>query len=439
MNVCIAALGASIILFLSMINLSYIKFSFKEFILIIVLNQCLNINIILLNLSEFAVIISIFFTLSMYICIKSKNVLAGIIIPISTIIIYVVIDYTITNISILLFSIGPESVRENNELYCFIYVLEFFIMFIISRMLGYTLNRKTKMLDKNFYINKRFNILLIISFLLTIITVYTNIILEHKSNFRIEFIKINGMLFLFYSILLMIITYILIINITKEINLKNKQIQFENLQQYTNSLEDLYTDMRGFRHDYINIISSLMGYIENKDMDGLETYFNKRILCLSEGIEANNLKIGNLKNIKVTEIKGILSSKLIRAQELEIDTFIDIVEPIEKINMDIIDLSRIVGILLDNAVEGAVECDKPSLKVGIINKENSILIVIINSVKDKIPIYKIYEKDFSTKGENRGLGLYSLKEITNKYNNVFLDTVLENNEFKQLLQIGKDK
>ena len=182
-----------------------------------------------------------------------------------------------------------------------------------------------------------------------------------------------------------------------------------------------------------------MGYIENKDMDGLERYFNKRILCLSEGIEANNLKIGNLKNIKVTEIKGILSSKLIRAQELEIDTFIDIVEPIEKINMDIIDLSRIVGILLDNAVEGAVECDKPSLKVGIINKENSILIVIINSVKDKIPIYKIYEKGFSTKGENRGLGLYSLKEITNKYNNVFLDTVLENNEFKQLLQIGKDK
>ncbi|ALS16163.1 GHKL domain-containing protein [Clostridium butyricum] len=69
---------------------------------------------------------------------------------------------------------------------------------------------------------------------------------------------------------------------------------------------------------------------------------------------------------------------------MEIDTFIDIVEPIEKINMDIIDLSRIVGILLDNAVEGAVECDKPSLKVGIINKENSILIVIINSVKDKI-------------------------------------------------------
>ncbi|WP_455797754.1 GHKL domain-containing protein [Clostridium butyricum] len=60
-------------------------------------------------------------------------------------------------------------------------------------------------------------------------------------------------------------------------------------------------------------------------------------------------------------------------------------------------------------------------------------------MKDKIPIYKIYEKGFSTKGENRGLGLYSLKEITSKYNNVFLDTVLENNEFKQLLQIGKDK
>ena len=133
----------------------------------------------------------------------------------------------------------------------------------------------------------------------------------------------------------------------------------------------------------------------------------------------------------------ILSSKLIRAQELSIDTFIDIVEPIEKINMDIIDLSRAVGIFLDNAVEAAVECDKPSIKVAIINKENSVLIVIINSIKEEIPIYKIYQKGFSTKGENRGLGLCNLKEITSKYNNVSLDTLLENGEFKQFFQIGR--
>lgn len=436
MNIYAASLGSVIILSLSMINLSSLKVTIKEFISIIFLSQCINIILILLNISEFIIMIPMTMIPSIFIYKKSKSIAVSIIISISTVLIYVLVDYIITNILILLFGIDSEAIRGSNKLYWSLLLLEFLAVFCTSKFFGFLINRKIKI--SNLYVNKKFNILAIASLVLTIVIFYTNIMFESNNSLTIEYIKINGMLFIFYFVLLMIIMYILITSITKEMNSKNKQIQFESLQEYTSSLEKLYTDMRVFRHDYINIISSLIGYIENKDIDGLEKHFNKHIIPLSKGIESNNFKMGILKNVKIAEIKGILSSKLIRAQELGIDTFIEIVEPIEKINMDIIDLSRVVGILLDNAVEAAVECDKPSIKVAIINKENSVLIVIINSIKEEIPIYKIYQKGFSTKGENRGLGLYNLKEITSKYTKVSLDTLIENGEFKQLLQIGRE-
>lgn len=435
MNIYAAACGTFIILFLSMIKLGSFKITIKEFTSIIFLSQCINIILILLNIDEFIMMIPMIVILSIFIYKKSKSAVVSIIIPISTVLIYVLADYIITNIFISLFGIDSEAIRGSNKLYFLVYILEFAGVLCTSKLFGFLINKKIKM--SNLYLNKKFSILAIMSLILTVIIFYTNIIFEQNSRFKIEAIKANGVLFLFYFILLMVTIYILITSITKEMNSKNKQIQFENLQEYTRSLEKLYTDMRVFRHDYINIISSLIGYIENKDIEGLEKHFNKHIMPLSKGIESNNFKIGILKNVKIAEIKGILSSKLMRAQELGVDTFIDIVEPIEKINMDIIDLSRVVGILLDNAVEAAVECDKPSIKVAVINKENSVLIIIINSMKEEIPIYKIYQKGFSTKGENRGLGLYNLKEITSKYTKVSLDTLIENGEFKQFLQIGR--
>ncbi|WP_455822597.1 sensor histidine kinase [Clostridium butyricum] len=208
------------------------------------------------------------------------------------------------------------------------------------------------------------------------------------------------------------------------------------MQEYTSNLEKLYTEMREFRHDYINILSSIIGYIENKDICGLEVYFNNKIIPLGKGIETNNFKIGHLKNVKILELKGILSSKLIRAQELGIDVFIDIMEDITRIDIDIVDLCRIVGILIDNAIESALISTNRSLKVAIVNKNKSTIIAIINSCPENTPpIYKLFEKGFSTKGRNRGLGLSNLKELISNYNNCSLDTIVEHGEFIQNLEI----
>ncbi|MDP4145189.1 MAG: GHKL domain-containing protein [Bacillota bacterium] len=432
MQLYIKMLGTILLIYTSIINLNSSKFKLKEIAAMIGLAE--SISLVTLRWGQFVAMFPIVVIPVIFLYKNSKNIVRSISIPVISILISVIADYLLSYVCISLYKVDINLVSHDNSTYWQLLIMEFVLVIILSKLLGTLLNKNTRMWEIELKWN--FGVLIIISLILTLIIFYTNIILGNKSGSTDEIIKVNGILFFAYFVLLMIIMYILIRSVTKEIEFKHKQNQFENLQEYTSNLEKLYSDMRAFRHDYINILSSMIGYIESNDMEGLKQHFNEKIMPLGKGMESNNFKIGLLKNIKISEIKGIFSSKLIRAQELGIDTYIDIMEPIEKISIDIIDLSRIVGILLDNAIEAAEKCDKPSMQVAIISKEKSVLIAIINNFNDNIPsVYKVYEKGFSTKGENRGLGLSNLKEVIGVYDNISLDTIIENNEFKQLLEI----
>ncbi|SFB35522.1 sensor histidine kinase [Clostridium frigidicarnis] len=433
MEYFIGTLLTTIFIYISLINLICLKFDKKELLAVILLTQLIGLPFYIKL--RFLSIIPINIIAMIFLYKKYRNVIISIIVPLASTLISVLGDYILSYIKIYVLKINPDPGYLGSYMYTVSVVSDFLIIFMISKLIGRLINRKVKIFSIDFKI--KFGFLIVMSFLLTLIIFYANIILGNDNGFSNEVIELNGLLFFVYFTLLMSIMYILVMIITKELKIKNRQSQFESLQEYTIKLEALYMDMRTFRHDYINILSSMGGYIESKDIDGLSVFFNNNIMPLSKGIESNNFRIGLLKNIKLPEVKGIMSSKIISAQELGIDVFIDIMEPIEKINMDIIDLCRSLGILIDNAIEAALNCRQPSLKIAFINKNNSVLISIINSYSEDLPpIYKIFQKGFSTKGENRGLGLSNLKKIIENHNNVILDTFIEDDEFIQNIEIS---
>ena len=426
-------LGTILFIYISIINLVNFKITKKELAIIIGITQLITLPIYIYL--RFLSIIPINIIIIIYLYKKTSKPFISISLPLISTLIAVISDYIVSFIR--LFIIGMNSNINFEDYIAFIgcFLADCIFIFIISKLLGSFINKKIGLF--NIEIKSRFVFLIISTLLLTLIIFYANIILESYDGFTDKIIKLNGILFFIYFILLLVITYIIIVSIIKEIEVKNKKDQFERLQEYTTNLEKLYTEVRVFRHDYVNILSSILGYIQNKDIDGLEAYFNKKIIPLSKGIESNDFKIGLLKNVKLLELKGILASKLIQAQELGIDVFIDVMEPIERIDMDVIDLCRVVGILIDNAIEAALTTTDPSLKVALVNKNSSTIIAIINSCPENTPpIYKLFQRGFSTKGENRGLGLSTLKELINNYNSISSDTIIENGEFIQTLEIG---
>ncbi|WP_142920384.1 quorum-sensing sensor histidine kinase AgrC, partial [Staphylococcus xylosus] len=239
-----------------------------------------------------------------------------------------------------------------------------------------------------------------------------------------------------------ITTAILIITISfsiiRQIQYKRNMQEIENYYKYTLQIEKINHEMRKFRHDYVNILSTLSDFIREEDMEGLRDYFHSEILPMQDSMQMNAIKINGIENLQVREIKGLLTTKILQAQEKNIRISIEVPEPIEKIDMPIINLSRVIGILLDNAIEASEKItEEPLIRIAFIkNEDTSVTFIVMNKCEQNMPkVHTLFQENFSTKGKNRGLGLSTLKELTDSTTNVLLDTTIDNNYFIQKVEI----
>lgn len=106
--------------------------------------------------------------------------------------------------------------------------------------------------------------------------------------------------------------------------------------------------------------------------------------------------------------------------------------------MKIYEFTRILGILMDNAIEATSECEEKIINVSIRKdtRRHMQLLVIENTYKNKdIDTEKIYEKGYSTKEGNTGLGLWEIRQILKKNNNLNLYTTKNDKYFSQQFEI----
>ncbi len=261
-------------------------------------------------------------------------------------------------------------------------------------------------------------------------SIMADLLSSYDSNIVITIISIiNLLLYLFF------ILYIVVLN--RKLNSTSQLLQAEHL--HLNALNSLHNNIRGFKHDFNNIVQGLGGYIEDNDMEGLKRYYNQ---LLTDCKIVNNLSTLSSTIINNPAIYNIISNKYYRANEKGIVTNITVLMDLNELenHLKIYEFTRILGILLDNAIEAAMECDKKVINVTFRNQSSRhrYLVVIENTYLDKnIDIEKIFQKSFSTKSEktNSGLGLWEIRQVLKKYNNLNLFTSKNDEYFKQQLEI----
>lgn len=322
-----------------------------------------------------------------------------------------------------------ESIIQVLLITVFIYIVSFVIL-LIQRKLQ---NKSAEIMQ-----NKVFLILLIIDMMLCVIAFLINNWIGRKTGSSNE---INTILLLFwiYLVLTVIISLITFKVYNTRQNIIYEKEQYERLKEYTSQIEVMYQSIREFKHDYVNVLNSISGYLEEERYDELKKYFYESILKESKSIISDEFKLNQLTNIKDLGLKGLISSKLIYAHELGIKIVIDILDEIDTFYINSIDLNRIIGIYLDNAIEAALECkDDKEVFFNVVKEENSVAICIMNTFEDKhIPLSKLEQNGFSTKGEGRGIGLYNVKEVLKKYKGVTKSTSIKDGFFLQLLILQK--
>ena len=226
----------------------------------------------------------------------------------------------------------------------------------------------------------------------------------------------------------------------EQIQTEAKQKAMQDLQDYTRNLEAMYNSLRSFKHDYVNILLSLSGYIEDGDMDRLKDFFESKIFPTKNLITGEDYKLNQLSNISVLEIKSLLSAKMIYAHESGIDITIDIPDKVESFLIDTVDLARILGIFLDNAIEATLETEQPQIGLNIIQNKTGVSIIISNRFRDNgLMLHKLKQKGFSTKIGHQGIGLGNAQKIISSYDNVLLETTMKCDYFTQHIELTERK
>ena len=305
---------------------------------------------------------------------------------------------------------------------------------LISITFAYSLKFLLKKLKQSYLsINKNYLIIISIVLVLSFIILY---LYSKVQTVNISSLKIYGLIFI--GIIIFFITLIIIISryTLRELRYRRNMEEIETYYEYTLQIESINNEMRKFRHDYVNILTTMSEYIRENDMDGLKTYFNDNIVPMKDNLQMNSIKINGTDNLKVRAIKGLVTTKILQAQEKNIPISIEVPELIDHIEMNTVDLSRIIGIIIDNAIEASEELEDALIRIAFINVETSVMFIVMNKCKENMPkIHELFQDSFSTKGDNRGLGLTTLKDITDTTENVLLDTTIENGYFVQKVEI----
>lgn len=239
--------------------------------------------------------------------------------------------------------------------------------------------------------------------------------------------------FAFVSLLVYFV--ISIYSLTKIFKLIYTTRKLESAESYNNTLRILHDNVRGFKHDFDNIVTTIGGYIKTNDMEGLKIYYDQ----LEDDCQrVNNLYLLNPDVVNNDGIYNLLTKKYYEAESKDIKVNITFLLDLSTLNMKIYEFGRILGILLDNAIEAASECDNKIINLTFRNdfKNSTQIIIVENTYKDKnLDMDKIFEKGVSGKENHTGLGLWEVRKLVRKNKNVNLISDAKNGLFKQQLEI----
>ncbi len=225
-------------------------------------------------------------------------------------------------------------------------------------------------------------------------------------------------------------------DISNTCKLEESNIKIKALKEHVNNLNVMYDDIRSFKHDFSNIVQALGGYIITENVDGLKDMYSRLLVEIKQ---VNNRELLNSEIINNPSIYNILNSKYCKADSYNINMNLEVLLDLNELEINTLDLCRILGILLDNAIEAAKECDKKEISIRFIKdyKLDRNLIIIENTYKNlDVDISKMFDKEYTSKSEKKshGLGLWRVKKILDRNNNLNLQSY-KGDKFIQQLEI----
>ena len=341
---------------------------------------------------------------------------------------------THTFIAVIISSITGVSFVTKYEDFFFVVVL-LLTYFVIKKIIFYF------HLEIN-YFDKDYLYPFLKKVIFTFFALHILLFISDMVNIHEHFYSFSSILATIVFICLLLILFAMNANkvqVEREIALNQKKFEQLYLQNYTDEIVSLYNEIRGFRHDYAGMMVSMQTAIDSKDLQEIDRIYNEVFVKANHKLRSDKYTYFDLNNLEDSALRSVIAQSIANARVHNIEYTLEVKDIISPLSMELLDLVRVMNILLNNAVEGALESYRKQMEVAVIKLESEILIIIQNSRKNRsIKPEEIFNIGYSTKGINRGIGLNNVKEILDKYENIILETEMEDSTFRQIIRFKRE-
>ncbi len=410
-------------LFTSILNIKTTKSRKFTYVLILVISSTFSMYLIPTPLN----IIFNYFIMSMAaVLIFKLSIIQGILSTILPSIFFALTGSLISNPYITMLNISSDDLAIV-PIYRFFYLL---IMYTVISIVCIIIKNKNIVINFLDDIDKRSKAIILANLIFGIITLCIQAIITFY------YTDILPVIITFLSFISLLSYFaISIYSLTRILKLISTTKKLESEEEYNRTLRILHDNVRGFKHDFDNIVTTIGGFIRTNDMEGLKDYY---VQLEDDCQRVNNLYILNPEVVNNDGIYNLLTKKYHEAESKDIKVNITFLLDLSTLNMKIYEFARILGILLDNAIEASSECEEKIINLTFRNdtKNSRQLIIVENTYNNPdIDTEKIFEKGVSEKENHTGLGLWEVRKLIKKNNNINLYTSKDNKFFTQQLEI----
>lgn len=392
----------TMLLFIAILNVDSNKIQKFKYVILMSFISLFSMYIIP---NPFNVFFNYFMMIALIYIVFKLSMLKSIIAAVSSVAVFSLVGFLVLNPYLTLFNLSSEQLMIT-PVYRFGYLCIMYLFVLILILFLKNKNLKLNILDD---IDKKNKYIIFINFALGILAL---IVQSFITFYYLDKLPISMTFLSFVSLLAYFSINIYSLTRVMKLNLTTKKL--ESAESYNNTLHILHDNVRGFKHDFDNIVTTIGGYIRTEDMKGLKKYY----LQLEDDCQrVNNLYLLNPEIINNDGIYNLLTKKYNEAEEKDIKVNITFLLDLSTLHMKIYEFARILGILLDNAIEASSECEERIINLTFRNdsKNSRELIIIENTYNDKnLDTEKIFEKGVSGKDNHTGLGLWEVRKLIKK-------------------------
>ncbi len=199
------------------------------------------------------------------------------------------------------------------------------------------------------------------------------------------------------------------LDIREALMARRRQLQILDLTQTNTQMDDLNHTLRAQRHDFLNHLQVVYSLMEMDEYAEATDYLEK--------VYGEIRAVSSFLSTRSTAVNALLKVKAGACAQEHIDLKMNIKSPLQNLPMPAWELCRVLGNLIDNAMDAAKQAETPQISLSIAEDIRAFRFEIVNN-GPAIPEAlqpTIFEEGVSTKGENRGMGLSIVKNTLKPY------------------------